>query len=113
MAKGGMNMNNLLKQAQKMQKKMQEAQEHLGEIQVEGSAGGGMVTAVANGNQELLEVKIEPEVMEDDVEILEDLIVAAVNQAMSKASEAAQEKMNDAAGGMMGNLPKGFNLPGM
>jgi len=112
MAKGG-GMGNLMKQAQKVQEKIQEAQEQLGDLKVEGTAGGGMVTVVANGNQEVLEVKIEPEVLEDDVEILEDLIVAAVNQALTKANEEAQEKMNEAAGGLLGNLPQGLNLPGM
>lgn len=111
MAKGGM--ANLMKQAQQVQKKLAEAQEQLGDIRVEGSAGGGMVTVVANGKQEVLEVKIEPEVLEDDPEILEDLIVAAVNQALSKAGEAAQEKMNEATGGLLGNLPQGMNFPGM
>ncbi|MCF7803395.1 MAG: YbaB/EbfC family nucleoid-associated protein [Candidatus Marinimicrobia bacterium] len=111
MAKGGM--GNLMKQAQKAQQKMAEAQEQLGDITVEGTAGGGMVTVTANGNQEILEVDIEEEVMEDDVEILEDLIVAAVNQALEKASEAAQEKMNEATGGLLGNLPKGMNIPGL
>lgn len=111
MAKGGM--GNLMKQAQQMQEKLQEAQEQLSEVKVEGTAGGGMVTVVANGKQEILEVKIEEEVMEDDVEILEDLIVAAVNQAMTKAGEAAQEKMNEATGGLLSNLPQGMNLPGM
>ncbi|MBD3274253.1 MAG: YbaB/EbfC family nucleoid-associated protein [Candidatus Marinimicrobia bacterium] len=111
MAKGGM--ANLMKQAQKMQQKMAEAQEQLGDVTVEGSSGGGMVTVKANGKQEVLSVKIEEEVMEDDVEILEDLIVAAVNQALTKAGEAAQEKMNEAAGGMLGNLPPGMNIPGM
>lgn len=111
MAKGGM--ANLMKQAQKMQQKMAEAQEQLGDVTVEGSAGGGMVTVKANGKQEVLSVQIEEEVMDDDVEILEDLIVAAVNQALTKAGEAAQEKMNEAAGGMLGNLPPGMNIPGM
>jgi len=111
MAKGGM--GNFMKQAQKMQQKIAEAQSQLGDIKVEGTAGGGMVTVVANGNQEVLEVKIEPEVLEDDVEILEDLVVAAVNQALSKAGDAAQEKMNEAAGGLLGNLPKGLNIPGL
>ena len=111
MAKGGM--ANLMKQAQKMQQKMAEAQEQLGDVTVEGSAGGGMVTVKANGKQEVLSVKIEEEVMDDDVEILEDLIVAAVNQALTKAGEAAQEKMNEAAGGMLGNLPAGMHIPGM
>ncbi len=111
MAKGGM--SNLMKQAQKVQEKIAEAQENLADIRVEGSAGGGMVTAIANGNQKILEVKIEPEVLEDDPEILEDLIVAAVNQSLTKANEAAQEKMNEATGGLLGNLPEGFNFPGM
>ncbi len=111
MVKGGM--GNLMKQAQKVQQKIAEAQEQLGDIRVEGSAGGGMVVAAANGNQEILEVKIEPEVLEDDPEILEDLIVAAVNQALQKAGEAAQEKMNEATGGLLGNLPQGLNFPGM
>jgi len=111
MAKGGM--GNLMKQAQQVQKKLAEAQEQLGDIRVEGSAGGGMVTVAANGKQEVLEVKIEPEVLEDDPEILEDLIVAAVNQALTKAGEAAQEKMNEATGGLLGNLPQGMNFPGM
>lgn len=111
MAKGGM--ANLMKQAQQVQKKLSEAQEQLGDIRVEGSAGGGMVTVAANGKQEVLEVKIEPEVLEDDPEILEDLIVAAVNQALTKAGEAAQEKMNEATGGLLGNLPQGMNFPGM
>jgi hypothetical protein len=111
MAKGGM--GNLMKQAQKVQQKMAEAQEQLGDLTVEGSAGGGMVTVKANGKQEVLSVQIEPEVLEDDIEILEDLILAAVNQALTKANEAAQEKMNEATGGLLGNLPQGFNIPGM
>ncbi|HKJ66967.1 MAG TPA: YbaB/EbfC family nucleoid-associated protein [bacterium] len=111
MVKGGM--GNLMKQAQKVQQKIAEAQEQLGEVKVEGTAGGGMVMATANGKQEILAVRIEPEVLEDDPEILEDLIVAAVNQALTKASEAAQEKMNEATGGLLGNLPQGLNFPGM
>jgi len=109
-----MGMADILKQAQKMQEKMQEIQDELGNVKVEGSAGGGMVTAVANAKQELLEVNIDKQVVDpEDVEMLEDLIVAAVNQAMEKAQETAQEEMNKVAGGMLGNLPPGFKMPGM
>ncbi len=110
MTSGGM--GNLMKQAQQMQEKLQEAQEKLGDVKVEATAGGGMVTVVANGKQEILAVQIEEEVLEDEVEILEDLIVAAVNQALTKASDAAQEKMNEATGGLLSNLPQGMNFPG-
>lgn len=109
-----MGMADILKQAQKMQEKMQEIQDELGNVKVEGTAGGGMVTAVANAKQELLEVNIDKQVVDpEDVEMLEDLIVAAVNQAMEKAQETAQEEMNKVAGGMLGNLPPGFKMPGM
>lgn len=109
-----MGMADILKQAQKMQEKMQEVQDELGNVKVEGSAGGGMVTAVANARQELLEINIDDQVVDpDDVEMLEDLIVAAVNQAMEKAQEKAQEEMNKVTGGMLGNMPPGFKLPGM
>lgn len=109
-----MGMADILKQAQKMQEKMQEIQDELGSVKVEGSSGGGMVTAVANARQELLEVHIDKQVVDpEDVEMLEDLIVAAVNQAMEKAQETAQEEMNKVAGGMLGNLPPGFKMPGM
>lgn len=107
-------MSELLKQAQKMQEKMQQVQEQLGALTAEGSAGGGMVTAVANGRQELLEIHIDKEVVDpEDVEMLEDLVVAAVNQALQNAQELASEEMSKAAGGMLGNLPGGFKMPGM
>ncbi|RMF61012.1 MAG: YbaB/EbfC family nucleoid-associated protein [Calditrichaeota bacterium] len=109
-----MGMGDILKQAQKMQEKMQQVQDELGNLQVEGSAGGGMVTAVANGKQELLEVHIDKQVVDpEDIEMLEDLVVAAVNQALEKAQELANEEMGKVAGGMLGNLPGGLKIPGL
>lgn len=111
MAKPGL--NELLKQAQKMQEKIQQVQDELSNLKVEGTAGGGMVTAVANGKQEILEIHIDKQVVDpDDVEMIEDLIVAAVNQALAKAQELANEEMSKAAGGMLGNMPGGFKMPG-
>jgi len=98
------NMGNLLKQAQQMQSKIAKLQEELGDKTVEASAGGGMVTAVANGRQEILSIHIDPEVVNrDDVEMLEDLILAAVNDGLTKAKNMVNEEM--------GKLTKGLNLP--
>lgn len=109
-----MGMGDILKQAQKMQEKMQKIQDELGDLEVEGSAGGGMVTVTANGKQEVVGVKIDKEVVDpEDIEMLEDLVVAAVNQALEKAQELAGQEMGKVAGGMLGNLPPGFKLPGM
>ncbi len=108
------NMGNLLKQAQQLQEQIQKVQEGLAEKRVEASVGGGMVTAVANGRNEIVQIKIDPEVVDaEDVEMLEDLIVAAVNQALAKSQELANEEMSKVAGGLLPNLPPGFNLPGM
>ncbi len=111
-----LDMNNILKQAQKFQEEMQKVQETLSSITVEGSSGGGMVKVVANCKLEVISVKIDPEVMkEDDQEMIEDLIVAAVNQAIQTAQKRAEEEMKKATGGMLGNLnlPNNFKLPGM
>ncbi len=106
MAKG---FGDIMKQVQKMQAKMEEVQAELAQERVEGTAGGGMVKVIANGKQEIVEVKIEPEVVDpEDVEMLEDLIVAAVNQAQQNAQEMASEKMASVTGGL--NIP-GLNLP--
>ncbi|MFC1557011.1 YbaB/EbfC family nucleoid-associated protein [candidate division KSB1 bacterium] len=108
------NMGALLKQAQKMQEEIAKAQEELDTIKAEGSAGGGMVKIIANGKQEIEEIKIDPEVVNgDDVEMLEDLVLAAVNQALEKASELAKDHMNSIAGGFLGGLPGGMKLPGL
>ncbi len=101
-------LNGIIKQAQKMKVKMEELKRELGERKVEASTGGGMVSVVANGTQEILEIKIEPEVVNpNDVEMLEDLIVAAVNQALKKSQDLATEEMTKLTGGL--NIP-GLNL---
>jgi len=97
---------NMMKQIQKMQQEMEKIQEELANKTVEGTAGGGMVKVIANGKQEILEIKIDPEVVnKDDVEMLQDLIVAAVNQAREKAQEMANEEMSRLTGGL--------KIPGM
>ena len=107
-------LNAMLKQAQQLQKRMDQLQEELAEKRVEGTAGGGMVTVVVNGKQELVDIKIDPEVVNpDDVEILEDLIVAAANQAREKAQELAQEEMRKITGGLMPPGMGGMKIPGL
>ena len=103
---GGMNMGSMMAKAQKMQADMQSAQAEVEAMEVEATAGGGVVTVRANGAKKILSVKIDPEAVDpDDVEMLEDLVTAAVNEAMSKADEMMQDKMGGITGGM--------NLPGM
>ena len=110
--KGGM--NQFLKQAQKMQQELARVQAELANITVEGTSGGGMVKVVANCHNQILEVEIDPEVIDkEEKEMLQDLVAAAVNQALENAQKRAQEEMNKVSGGMLGNLPGGFNLPGM
>ena len=100
------NMQNMMKQMQKMQRKMAEAQEELGEKRIEGTAGGGMVTVTVSGHKEVLEVKIKPEVVDpDDIEMLEDLVLAATNDALKKADDLTAQTM--------GQFTKGMHLPGM
>ena len=109
------NMSAIMKQAQKMQEEMAKAQENLTNITVEGSAGGGMVKVTANCKNQILSVKIEPEVFaEDDREMLEDLVAAAVNQTLEAAQQKAEEEMQKVTGGMMSglNLPGGMKFPG-
>jgi len=98
MARG---MDNVLKQAQKIQKRMLEVQEELANKTVEATVGGGMVTVVANGQHDLLSVTISPEVVDpDDVEMLEDLIVAAINEARRKVQEMVTNEMSKLTGGI-------------
>ena len=107
--KGMPNMGNLMKQAQQFQAKMAKLQEELGEKTVETSAGGGMVSVVANGRQEIVSIDIEKEVIDpDDPEMLKDLILAAVNDALSKAKKMINEEMGKLTHGL--NLP---NVPGL
>ena len=103
------NIGQMLKQMQQLQSKMQEVQSELESTEVEGSSGGGMIKVVANGKNEIVSVVIDPEVVDkNDVEMLQDLIVAAVNQAREKVQEMQSEKMSGLTGGM--NIP-GLNLP--
>ncbi len=96
---GGMNMQAMMKQAQKLQEQMAKAQEELEESEVEGAAGGGMVTVTLNGKKRLLGVSIDPEAVDpDDVEMLEDLIIAAYNDAFQKAEELEKELLPGGAG---------------
>ncbi|MEJ2041586.1 MAG: YbaB/EbfC family nucleoid-associated protein [Desulfosarcinaceae bacterium] len=99
-------MGNMMKQAQKLQSKMLKLQEELAERTVETTAGGGMVKVVANGRNQVLSLTIDKEAVDpDDVEMLQDLVLAAVNDALAKAQEMVA--------GEMGKLTGGFNLPGM
>lgn len=104
-------MNNILQQAQKMQSQLEEIQKELEDVEVEGSAGGGMVLVKVNGKQEVKSIKIEPEVLDEDVEMLEDLVLAAINQAMSRSKQSAEEHMQKATGGLIGNLQDGIKIP--
>lgn len=96
----------IVKQAQKLQAKMAKMQEELADRTVESSAGGGMVTVVANGKQEIVSIKIEPEVVDSkDVDMLQDMILAAVNEALKRSQEMMQEEM--------GKLTGGLKIPGL
>ena len=97
------NMQQLMKQAQQMQRKMEEAQRELEAKEVTGTAGGGMVTVVATGKKTLKSIKIEPEILQEDPEMVEDMIVAAVNQAMQQVDELTQSTLGGITGGM--NIP--------
>lgn len=101
MGGGGMNMGSMLAKAQQMQADMAAAQAEVEQTEVEASAGGGVVTVRANGAKKILSVKISPEAADpDDIEMLEDLVMAAVNEALTKAEEMMQQKMSGITGGM-------------
>jgi len=109
MARGGFpgmgNMNNLMKQAKKMQEQIAKMQEELEQKTVEASSGGGVVSVVVNGKKEVVSIQIKPEAVDpDDVEMLQDLILAAVNEAMRKADEMVQNEMIKITGGL-GGIP--------
>lgn len=105
----GPNMNQLLKQAQQMQAEMAKAQEQLKNEIVEASAGGGMVKVTMTGRHEARRVQIDPSLMNDDRDMLEDLVAAAINDAAHKIEAMTQERMSGMAAGL--NLPAGFKLP--
>ena len=103
------NMSKLLKQAQSVQQEIEKVQNQLSDMIIEAESGGGMVKVKVNGKQEVLELNIDETTMEEDKEVIEDLIVSALNKALSKAQIDSQEKMNSVAGGMM----SGLKIPGM
>lgn len=104
------NLGNLMKQAQQMQGKMAEMQAKLSELEVSGAAGGGMVQVTINGKSEMKKLKIDPSLCTaEDVDVLEDLIVAAFNDAKGKAESLMQNEMQKITGGL--NLPAGLKLP--
>ncbi|EIT83793.1 hypothetical protein A374_18624 [Fictibacillus macauensis ZFHKF-1] len=104
--RGGGNMNNMMKQMQKMQKDMAKAQEELKDKRLEGTAGGGMVTVIANGHKEILEVNIKEEVVDpEDIEMLQDLVLTATNEALKNVDELVNKDM--------GKFTKGLNIPGL
>ena len=103
---GGANMNNMMKQVKKMQQEMEKAQQEIEEREFESTSGGGVVKATVNGKKELKAVKIDPDVIDpEDSEMLEDLIIAAVNDAMNQANDYSEKTM--------GKLTGGLNIPGL
>lgn len=102
-------MGRLMQQAQKMQEKMQEAQAEIARMEVEGAAGGGMVRVTMNGRHEVLRIAIDDSVVGDDREMLEDLVTAAVNDAVQKVEAESRERFSGMTGGM--GLPDGFKMP--
>ncbi len=107
--KGGM--QGMLKQVQKMQEEMQKVQGQLGNLTVSEEAGGGMIKATANGNQELISLEIDPQVInKDEKDILEDLVVAAVNKVMQSSKKLAEDELGKVTKGM---IPPGLNIPGL
>ncbi|VAX07983.1 Nucleoid-associated protein YaaK [hydrothermal vent metagenome] len=105
--KGGI--GNLMRQAQKMQADMQEAQEKLAREEITGESGGGLVTIVMNGKHEVRRVAVDDSLLGDDKEMLEDLIAAAINDATNKVAAKTEESMSGMTAGL--NLPPGFKMP--
>jgi hypothetical protein len=105
--KGGL--GNLMKQAQRMQETMQKAQAELADMEVTGQAGGGMVSVVMTGRHDVKRVTIDDSLLKEDKEMLEDLLAAAVNDAVRKVEATTQEKMSGLTSGM--GLPSGFKMP--
>ncbi|RUM57625.1 MAG: YbaB/EbfC family nucleoid-associated protein [Marinomonas sp.] len=107
MFKGGM--GNMMRQAQKMQENMQKAQEEIGNMEVEGQSGAGLVKVTMTGRHDVKRVSIDDSLFEDDKEMLEDLIAAAINDAVRNIETASKDKMSEATAGMP--IPPGFKMP--
>lgn len=105
--KGGL--GNIMKQAQRMQEELQKAQQRLAEEEVTGESGGGMVKVTINGKHQALRVAIDPTLLQDDKDLLEDLVVAAINDATGRIAEKSQSSISALTAGMP--LPPGFKLP--
>ncbi|MDU6409979.1 YbaB/EbfC family nucleoid-associated protein [Chimaeribacter californicus] len=105
--KGGL--GNLMKQAQQMQEKMQQMQEEVAKMEVTGESGAGLVKVTINGAHNCRRIEIDPSLMEDDKDMLEDLVAAAFNDAARRIDEASKEKMSSVSSGMQ--LPPGFKMP--
>ena len=105
--KGGL--GNIMKQAQQMQENMQKLQEELAKAEITGQSGGGMVSVIMNGRHEVRRVSIDPNLLSDDKDMLEDLVAAAINDAVHKIDATSQERMASMTAGL--NLPAGFKLP--
>ncbi|NLW51739.1 MAG: YbaB/EbfC family nucleoid-associated protein [Tissierellia bacterium] len=103
---GGQNMNSMMKQMQKMQKQIEDAQKEIEETEVTATAGGGVIEVVANGKKEIISISIDKDVVDpEDVEMLQDMIVAGVNEAIRAAEKLSEEKMSKITGGL--------NIPGL
>jgi len=102
-------MNQAMKQAKVMQEKMSKAQEELKHMEVTGQSGGGMVKVVANGQRDIISINLNKEILNEEKDMIEDLILTAVNQALGSAKDESEKKMSSITGGMLG----GLNLPGM
>ena len=103
------NMSKMLKQAQEMQKRMETVKNELGDLVVDADSGGGMVIVKINGNLELQELNIQDEVLKEDKEMIEDLVISAVNKGITMAQAKSKEKMDSVTGGML----SGLNISGM
>ena len=103
------NMSKMLKQAQQVQKQMENVQNELEDLKITGESGGGLVNATVKGKMEILNLNLKDEILKEEKDLIEDLIISAVNNALTKAQDESQTRMNSATGGML----SGMKLPGM
>ena len=103
------NMGKMMKQAQQMQKKMGEVQQRLSELEVTGKANNGLVKVIMDGKQKVIDIKIDSSLLNEEIDMLEDLVLTAINEAVAKSHKMAEKQMNDVTGNLLGNI----KLPGM